>query len=183
MPGFLLSLALLLSWGVLPGAGLAAESGEDAALRQINQAGQSKQAPQTGLHRNLVRRVSLDDVQTTMDRLETLVLEHGLELHGRIHLGADTRKAGVTLADAQLISFGNPNTLGLVMSHDIQAGLELPLKMLVYEADDGNTWVEYREPLSLREQYRLDKCTAMEALSQLMAELAEAAADGEVNGN
>lgn len=130
-------------------------------------------------HADRVRTISLDDVQTTMDRLETLVLERGLELHGRVNLGRDANKAGVSLADAQILLFGNPNTLGLVMSHDIQSGLELPLRMLVYTGDDGNTWVQYREPLSMRQEYRLNKCTAMEDLSRLMAELAEAAANGD----
>lgn len=131
------------------------------------------------MHADLVRKASLDDVQTTMDRLETLVLERGLELHGRFNLGKDANKAGVSLADAQLILFGNPNTLGLVMSHDMEAGLELPLRILVYSGKDGNTWVQYREPLSLRQSYRLHKCTAMEDLSHLMAELAEAAVNGD----
>ena len=65
------------------------------------------------------------------------------------------------------------------MSHDIQTGLELPLRILVYSGRDGNTWVQYHEPLALRQEYRLDKCTAMEDLSHLMAELAEAAANGD----
>jgi uncharacterized protein (DUF302 family) len=167
MRGLLPSLVLVLSWGAVPVAGLAVEFSANTA---------------SWPHQRLVRRVSLDDVQATMDRLETLVLERGLELYGRINLGADARKAGVKLTQAESLAFGNPNTLGLVMSHDARAGLELPLKMLVYEADDGNTWLEYREPLSLRQEYRLDKCTAMEELSQLMAELAEVAVDGRSNG-
>ncbi|MBT2968388.1 MAG: hypothetical protein B6D72_08235 [gamma proteobacterium symbiont of Ctena orbiculata] len=75
----------------------------------------------------------------------------------------------------QVIVFGKTNHNARIMWHDPAAGLELPLKIAVFQ-DDVGTQVIYRKPSSLRNTYSLQECNLLDELDLLMAELAQKAA-------
>ncbi|PZX17674.1 uncharacterized protein (DUF302 family) [Palleronia aestuarii] len=97
---------------------------------------------------------ALSDIETrnaegsvveVMDRLETAVEEAGATIFARIDHGAGASDAGLDLPESELLIFGNPKLGTPVMQEDIEAGLFLPLKMLVYSDGDGQTRVAYEE--------------------------------------
>ena len=75
----------------------------------------------------------------------------------------------------QVIYFGNTNHHARIMWHDPAAGLELPLRIAVFQ-DDVGTRVIYRKPTSLRNTYSVQNCTLLDELDQVMADLAAKAA-------
>ncbi|MES9944207.1 MAG: DUF302 domain-containing protein [Candidatus Thiodiazotropha sp.] len=75
----------------------------------------------------------------------------------------------------QVIAFGKTSHNSRIMWHDPAAGLELPLKIAVFQ-DDVGTQVIYRKPSALRNTYSLQNCSLLDELDQVMAELAQKAA-------
>jgi uncharacterized protein (DUF302 family) len=82
---------------------------------------------------------------------------------------------GDTKSLKQVIAFGKANHNARIMWHDPSAALDLPLKMAVFQ-DDVGTQVIYRKPTSLRNTYSVEDCNLLDELDQIMAELAQEAA-------
>ncbi len=84
-------------------------------------------------------------VAEVMDRLKAAVTDAGATVFARVDHGAGAQEAGMTLADSQLLIFGNPQLGTPVMQEDPQAGLFLPLKILAYDDGSGQVFVAYEE--------------------------------------
>jgi len=72
--------------------------------------------------------------------------------------GALLRLAGQKKKAIQYL-VGNPLFATQMTQHDIRAGLYAPLRVLIYENDDGKTCVEYDRPSSLFGQFGNAKVT------------------------
>ena len=94
------------------------------------------------------------------ERIEKAAGEEGLMLftireHGRLLiLSGAMRKA-------RQYVIGNPLIAVTMTRHDIRAGLYAPLRILVYEAEDRSTRVEYDLPSSLFGQFNDPEVTAI----------------------
>jgi uncharacterized protein (DUF302 family) len=89
---------------------------------------------------------SSHSVAATGDRLEALLKAHNVLVFARIDFSGDAGRAGLNLRGEQLIVFGNPKAGTPLMAAVPQAGLDLPLKALIWEDGAGKTWVAYNEP-------------------------------------
>ena len=77
---------------------------------------------------------------------------------------------------------GNPLIATTMTRHDIRAGLYAPLRLLVYEADDHSTYIEFDKPSSLFGQFDNPEVTAVarsldEKLLNLIKKAEERASD------
>ena len=88
-------------------------------------------------------------VNVTINRLAGLVLAKNMQVFARIDFAADAHKAGLTMHDSQLLVFGNPKGGTPVMQAMPQAALDLPLKALVWQDEQGKVWVSYNAPAYL----------------------------------
>ncbi|MBJ3763082.1 DUF302 domain-containing protein [Maribius pontilimi] len=84
-------------------------------------------------------------VADAMARLESAVEGAGATVFAKVDHGAGAASVDMDLPDSQLLIFGNPMLGTPVMQADPLAGLQLPLKILVYGDGDGQTWVAYEE--------------------------------------
>jgi uncharacterized protein (DUF302 family) len=82
----------------------------------------------------------------TIDRLESAICEKGLAIFARIDHAAGAAEVGSTLRPTTLIIFGNARGGTPLMQSAQTAGIDLPLKLLVWEDAAGKTWVSYGEP-------------------------------------
>jgi len=82
----------------------------------------------------------------TMDRLETEIRTKGLEVFARIDHAAGAAEVGLKLAPTELIIFGNARAGTPLMQSVQTVGIDLPLKVLVWEDAGGKTWLSYNEP-------------------------------------
>ena len=67
--------------------------------------------------------------------------------------GADS--VGVELRPTRLVVFGNPSLGTPLMQRRPTSGIDLPLKILVWEDDDGQTLVTTNDPRLLRRRHRV----------------------------
>ena len=72
-----------------------------------------------------------------MDALQAAVEGAGATVFARVNHGAGAAKVNMELPEAELLIFGNPALGTPAMQADIHAGLQLPLKVMVYAGDDG----------------------------------------------
>jgi uncharacterized protein (DUF302 family) len=94
----------------------------------------------------LVKIPCMHGVADTVDRLERLLKERGLMVFARIDFSADAARAGLTMRPEQMLIFGNPKAGTALMQAEPAAGIDLPLKALVWEDADGRAWLAYNAP-------------------------------------
>ena len=82
----------------------------------------------------------------TIDRLEVEIRGKGMEVFARIDHAAGAANVGLTLAPTELIIFGNALG-GTPLVQSVQTvGIDLPLKILVWQDTANKTWLSYNEP-------------------------------------
>jgi len=82
----------------------------------------------------------------TMDRLEKKIRANGMEVFARIDHAAGAAKVGLTLRPTELIIFGNARGGTALMQSVQTVGIDLPLKVLVWEDASAKTFISYNEP-------------------------------------
>lgn len=94
----------------------------------------------------VVRIASSHPVAETIARLEGLLKERGVLIFARIDFSGDAGRAGLTMRPEQMLIFGNPRAGTPLMQAEPAAGLDLPLKALVFEDAAGKTWIAWNDP-------------------------------------
>ena len=82
----------------------------------------------------------------TMNRLEELVKKRGLKVFARIDHAAGAASIGKSLRPTELLIFGNPQGGTPFMECAQSAGIDLPLKALVWEDASSQVWLSYNAP-------------------------------------
>ena len=82
----------------------------------------------------------------TMDRLEAEIRAKGMSVFARVDHAAGAAEAGLELRPTNLIIFGNARGGTPLMQASHTAGIDLPLKALVWQDAAGKTWLSYNEP-------------------------------------
>jgi uncharacterized protein (DUF302 family) len=108
----------------------------------------------------VVRLPSRHPVATTIDRLQAGLEQRGILVFARIDFSGDAARAGLRMPPEQLLIFGNPRAGTPLMLQVPAAGLDLPLKVLVWEDAGAKVWVAYNDPGYLVQRYGLDAALA-----------------------
>jgi uncharacterized protein (DUF302 family) len=82
----------------------------------------------------------------TMDRLEAEVKAKGLTVFARVDHAAGAAAVGMPLRPTELLIFGNAKGGTPLMQANQTTGIDLPLKALVYQDEDGKVWLAYNNP-------------------------------------
>ena len=85
-------------------------------------------------------------VQMTVDNLAAAVKERGFTVISRIDHSAGAARVDMDLRPTQLLIFGNPAGGTPLMQAAPTLALDLPLKVAVYEGEDGTTHLVYNDP-------------------------------------
>jgi uncharacterized protein (DUF302 family) len=124
----------------------------------------------------VIELTATGDADRVEARLREALDAHGLQLFARIDHATGARKAGVELAANVLLIFGNTRVGTPLMQADPRAGVELPLRMLIWQDPDG-THIGYLDPRELANRYGLDGHEqTLARQTAVLAELAAAAA-------
>lgn len=92
-------------------------------------------------------------VSETLARLETIVQAKGLIIQARIDHSGDAAKAGLTMPPTKLLIFGNAKAGTPLMVAAPSLAIDLPLKALVWEDDQGKVWLSYNGPDYLKKRH------------------------------
>jgi uncharacterized protein (DUF302 family) len=98
---------------------------------------------------DLVTLPSAHGATETIERLKTLLAQKGIEVFAHIDHAAGARKVGMALRPTQVLIFGNPKAGTPLMQGQQTVGLDLPLRVLVWEDEAGKVWLTYRRVADL----------------------------------
>ncbi len=103
----------------------------------------------------IVRIAAQGSAAQTAARLEALLKERGILVFAHLDFTADAARAGLTMRPEQLLIFGNPKAGTPLLQAEPTAGLDLPLKALIWEDAEGHTWIAYNDPEYLLRRHGL----------------------------
>lgn len=103
----------------------------------------------------LITKTSPYSVSETMDRLEAAVTSKGARVFARVNHAAGAQKIGQTLSAEEVLIFGNPRLGTPLMKMDPRIGLDLPVKVLVWD-DQGQTRIAFLDPAKLGAWYGIE---------------------------
>ena len=114
---------------------------------------------------------SAHSVPATVDRLIAALGKRGITVFARIDHAGEARKAGLELADEELVIFGDPRVGTRLMQADPSVGYDLPLRVLIWDAA-GQTMIAYRPPTELRDGFAVGaQLETLQRMENLMAQL------------
>ena len=103
------------------------------------------------------------DAEGVRAKIEAMAGPSGFMLFATHNHGALLRLAGQQRKAIQYV-VGNPLFALQMTQHDIRASLYAPLRVLIYENDEGKTCVEYDRPSSLFGQFGNDRIAPTAAM-------------------
>lgn len=106
-----------------------------------------------GADHSLVIKKTTDSPSRTLDRLTELLRSRGVAIVARVNHAAAAEKVGEALKPTELLIFGNPKLGTPLMRADRRIGLDLPMKELAWEDDEGQAWIAYVAPEHLKAEY------------------------------
>ena len=104
----------------------------------------------------LITCVSKFGPKETMDRLAAAVTSRGISIMARIDHAAAAAAVGMDLRPTEVLIFGNPRAGTPLMQAVQTVGIDLPLKALVWQDEDGTTWLAYNDPQWLAGRHGVD---------------------------
>src|SRR5262249_52074233 len=93
--------------------------------------------------------------QETLARLKTEILSHGLELFAEIDHAKNAAEVSFSLRPSVVIIFGNAKAGTVLMQAKQSVALDLPLRALVREDEEGKTWLSYVDPVWIAHRHGL----------------------------
>ena len=103
----------------------------------------------------MISKISKYDVQETMNRFEKIVKDKGFNIVARVDHEGSATKIGETLRSIELLIFGNPQLGSKLMQSNQTIGIDLPIKVLVWE-DEGVVSLSYTDPAWLKGRYGIN---------------------------
>lgn len=125
----------------------------------------------------MINRHSQHDAAETARRLREAAEKAGLTIFADIDHARNAVEAGLTLRPTRLLIFGAGRGGTPLMQISQTAGIDLPLKALIWEDAQGATWLTYNTPQWVAERHGLGEAAAgaAAALSAGLEKLAAAA--------
>ena len=105
--------------------------------------------------RRVIETVSQFDFAETDRRLAAAIARRPVKLFQTVDHGAGARSVGTPIGASKLYIFGSPKSGTPLMMANRQMGLELPMKVLVYETPDGAVHVAYPDIADLASDYAI----------------------------
>jgi uncharacterized protein (DUF302 family) len=124
----------------------------------------------------IVTVVSATSFDSTLARLERAAVSKGLMIAAKIDHAAAAQRAGQTLRPTTLVIAGNPAVGTALMQGDQTMGVELPLRFLVWQGEDGKARVSYDPIASIAARHKVSgKDELLTKMTGAIAGIVEAA--------
>ncbi|BCD67303.1 DUF302 domain-containing protein [Nitratiruptor sp. YY09-18] len=105
---------------------------------------------------HIVQKRSKNSYYTTIKKLKYIIKKKGFKIIAAIDHTKMAKSVKVRIDPAYLIIFGNPKVGAKLMKLDVRAGLDLPMRILVFRLK-GKTYISYHKPIELLRYYHLQK--------------------------
>ena len=111
----------------------------------------------------------------TMNRFEAIAKKKGLNIFARINHAAGAAKIGKSLRPTEVLIFGNPQGGTPFMECSQTVGIDLPLKVLVWQDASDQVWLGYNDPEYIAARHQVKNCPVAAKLKKALAGLSAAA--------
>lgn len=117
-------------------------------------------------------------VSETIARLISKIESSGMTVFARIDHADNALKQGLSLRPTELIIFGNPKAGTLLMQDNQTSGIDLPVKILAWEDEQGKAWLTYNDThwIAVRHSLSAKSASMIDAIADGMASLVTNAA-------
>lgn len=96
---------------------------------------------------------SRHSVPETLARLQSILKEKGVMVFTLIDHSGEAEKAGLTMRPTQLLIFGSPKGGTPLMVAAPRLAIDLPLKALAWQDEQGEVWLSYNSPEYLQQRH------------------------------
>lgn len=104
----------------------------------------------------LVTKKSAHSAKVTIDRLETILKEKGITIALRWSHSDKAEAVDIDLRPTELLIFGNPKLGSNMFTSKQTAGIDLPMKALAWEDENGQTWLTYNDPAYIANRHGIE---------------------------
>jgi uncharacterized protein (DUF302 family) len=94
-------------------------------------------------------------VEDTVERLQAVFREKGVQIFALIDHSGEAEKVGLRMPSTKVVIFGSPKGGTPLMLAAPSVAIDLPLKALVAEDANGTVTVTYNDPEYLRERHEV----------------------------
>ncbi len=112
-----------------------------------------KAAPETS--NGIISKPSNHSVEQTVEKLKNILQSKGVTLFALVDHSGEAEKVGMKMLPTKLLIFGSPKAGTPLMLAAPSSAIDLPLKILVWEDDQGKVSVSYNSPEYLKERHGL----------------------------
>ena len=116
----------------------------------------------------LVTLKSAHDFPTTLSRLTAAIVAKGATIFAIIDHADGAELAGLELRPTTLVIFGNPAAGTPLMQENQRAGIDLPLKALIWQ-DESGVFLTYNDPAWIAERHNLNRDSTASLAAALKA--------------
>ena len=92
-------------------------------------------------------------VSETVARLQSILKEKRMTVFALVDHSGEAEKAGLAMRPTQLLIFGSPKGGTPLMVAAPRLAIDLPLKALAWQDEQGQVWLSYNSPEYLRERH------------------------------
>ena len=113
----------------------------------------------------------------TLNRLLAALAVRKLTIFARVDHAAGAASIGLPLRPTEVVIFGNPKGGTALIQDQQSAGIDLPLKALVWEDADGKAWLTYNDPAWIAQRHGLGAASAaaVKAIAALLSAIVQEA--------
>ena len=113
-------------------------------------------------------------IAETVNRMVEQIKKQGWHLFARIDHAKEAKKKGLTLRPTELILFGNPEIGTLLMQDQQISAIDLPMKILVWENEEGQVHIASIDLTWLKERHGLTDSATIGKIAQIVENVCRA---------
>jgi uncharacterized protein (DUF302 family) len=103
----------------------------------------------------VISKPSPYSVSETINKLVTALTLNGIKIFAKIDQKSEAESVGLELRPTELLLFGDPKAGTPLMNAFPSIAIDLPLKAVAWEANDGKVWISYNSPAYLKVRHGL----------------------------
>lgn len=124
----------------------------------------------------MITKPSAHSVKITLDRLEDALKKKGISVVLRWSHDEKAKQVGIALRPTELLIFGNPKLGSHLFTSQQTAGIDLPLKALAWEDENGKVWLSYNDPAYIATRHGIkDRAETIKKMSGALNKLSDVA--------
>lgn len=126
---------------------------------------------QIGGNAMLIKNKSPFDFEETVTRIQTTLRQKEIPVFTLFDHSKNAKEVGLNLNPNTVIVFGSPKVGTLLMQKNPEWSIELPLKISIWQDNDGNVWTAFPNMDRIANEYNLPDDPILEKMQRLLQDI------------